>query len=82
MDYKNQTEYDGIESKVYEKRVMGDFSWIPQLTTKKLREYESKEAVTDQIKEIQDDIEDLDGALDMVFEKLNRLRWNNILMHY
>ena len=66
MDYKSVTEYDGIESKVYDKRVEGEFDWIPHQTTKRKKELESSEGDSDIVKELEDDIEEIDTALDLV----------------
>jgi len=58
---------------VYEKRVEGEFDWIPHQTTKKKKELDSSDADNDIVKELEDDIEEIDSALDMVFDKLNKI---------
>lgn len=51
----------------------GEFNWIPHQTTKKKKDLESSEGDNDLVKDLEQDIEDIDIALDMVFEKLNRI---------
>jgi len=53
--------------------VEGEFDWIPHQTTKRKKELESSEGDSDIVKELEDDIEEIDTALDLVFDKLNRI---------
>jgi len=74
MDYKNVTEYDGIESKVYDKRISQEFNWIPLGTTKKLMEINAGKDEENFMNQLEVDINDIDETLDFVFEKLNKIK--------
>lgn len=74
MDYKSTTEYDGIESKVYDKRTSQEFNWIPLSTTKRLKEINAGKEEENCMNDLEIDINDIDETLDFVFEKLNKIK--------